>query len=407
MQKMTPTDGQSMNVVDENIAVLKKAFPESFTEDGIDFEVLRQLLGDEVAEGEEKYGLNWFGKKKARQIALTPSMGTLRPCPEESVDWDTTQNLFIEGDNLEVLKLLQKSYAGKVKVIYIDPPYNTGGEFIYPDKFQDNLDTYLRYTGQKNAEGFKVSTNTESSGRYHTNWLNMMYPRLKLARTYLANDGAIFVSIDDNELHNLRRVMDEIFGEENFVNCVSIKMSEASGVKMSHVKARLPKLKEYLLIYRKSPDFKMNPVTIPSEKWNEEYKEYLDGVSRAELDELKSLFEEEALDEASVQRANDLLSNARVLTVRDAYLQFGGEEEFEEWRWGNAWRIIQAVGSSSVKKLALKNKLTAEQDILSVLSPRGRSGFTSLDQSAAKLRWTVSLAMPPFWGKPEGVPPLA
>lgn len=299
-------------------------------------------------------------------------MGTLRPCPEESVDWDTTQNLFIEGDNLEVLKLLQKSYAGKVKVIYIDPPYNTGGEFIYPDKFQDNLDTYLRYTGQKNAEGFKVSTNTESSGRYHTNWLNMMYPRLKLARTYLANDGAIFVSIDDNELHNLRRVMDEIFGEENFVNCVSIKMSEASGVKMSHVKARLPKLKEYLLIYRKSPDFKMNPVTIPSEKWNEEYKEYLDGVSRAELDELKSLFEEEALDEASVQRANDLLSNARVLTVRDAYLQFGGEEEFEEWRWGNAWRIIQAVGSSSVKKLALKNKLTAEQDILSVLSPRGK-----------------------------------
>lgn len=372
MEKLTEQDGKSLDVVDGNLKALKNIFPEAFTEDGIDFEVLRQLLGDDVAEGEEKYGLNWFGKKKARQIALTPSIGTLRPCPEQSVDWEETQNLFIEGDNLEVLKLLQRSYAGKIKVIYIDPPYNTGGEFIYPDKFQDNLDTYLRYTGQKNAEGFKVSTNTESSGRYHTNWLNMMCPRLKLARTYLANDGAIFVSIDDNELHNLRRVMDEIFGEENFVNCVSIKMSEASGVKMSHVKARLPKLKEYLLIYRKSPDFKMNPVTIPSEKWNEEYKEYLDGVSRAELDELKSLFEEEELDEASVQRANDLLSNAKVLTVRDAYSQFGGEDEFEEWRWGNAWRIIQAVGSSSVKKLALKNKVTAEQDILSVLSPRGK-----------------------------------
>jgi adenine-specific DNA-methyltransferase len=217
MQKMTPSDGQSMNVVDENIAVLKKAFPEAFTEDGIDFEVLRQLLGDNVAEGEEKYGLNWFGKKKARQIALSPSMGTLIPCPEESVDWDTTQNLFIEGDNLEVLKLLQRSYSGKIKMIYIDPPYNTGNDFVYEDNYKDSIKNYKTITGQLDGEGLSRSSNSESSGRYHTNWLNMMYPRLKLARNLLKDDGVIFISIDDNEVANLRKMCDEIFGEENLL----------------------------------------------------------------------------------------------------------------------------------------------------------------------------------------------
>ena len=153
MEKMTEQDGSSLNLVNENIMALKAIFPDAFTEGMVDFDTLRQLLGDAVDDGEEKYGLNWFGKKQARQIALTPSLGTLRPCPEESVDWDTTQNLFIEGDNLEVLKLMQKSYAGKIKMIYIDPPYNTGKEFIYPDKFQENLNTYLKYTGQKDDEG--------------------------------------------------------------------------------------------------------------------------------------------------------------------------------------------------------------------------------------------------------------
>jgi len=221
MKKMTEQDGKSLDMVNENLEALKAIFPESFTEDGVDFEVLRQLLGDTVDESEEKYGLNWHGKKKARQIALMPSLGTLRPCPEESVDWDTTQNLFIEGDNLEVLKLLQKSYANKIKMIYIDPPYNTGKEFIYPDKFQDNLDTYLKYTGQKDDEGFKLSSNTENSGRFHTNWLNMMYPRLKLAKNLLRTDGVIFISIDDNEQVNLRKLCDEIFGIENFVGCIT------------------------------------------------------------------------------------------------------------------------------------------------------------------------------------------
>lgn len=221
MEKVKLKDGTSADMVIENIKKLKTIFPEAFTEYGVNFETLRQLLGDAgvLDEGEEKYGLNWHGKKKARQIALTPSTGTLLPCPEESVDWDKTQNLFIEGDNLEVLKLLQKSYANKVKMVYIDPPYNTGNEFIYPDRFQDNLNTYLKYTGQVDGEGMKFSSNTEQNGRFHTNWLNMMYPRLKLAKNILSQDGVIFISIDNTELSNLKAVCDEIFGINNFVAC--------------------------------------------------------------------------------------------------------------------------------------------------------------------------------------------
>jgi len=213
-------ESKSADVVAANIEQLKSLFPEAFTEGKLDFEVLKGLLGGTVDEREEKYGLNWHGKRRARQIALTPSTGTLRPCPEESVDWETTQNLMIEGDNLEVLKLLQKSYAGKVKLIYIDPPYNTGKDFVYPDNFQDNIKNYLELTGQVDGEGRKLSSNTEASGRFHTDWLNMMYPRLKLSRNLLHEDGVVFVSIADHEIHNLRLVMDEVFGEENFVAAV-------------------------------------------------------------------------------------------------------------------------------------------------------------------------------------------
>ncbi|MBY2954224.1 site-specific DNA-methyltransferase [Escherichia coli] len=218
MNKLSPEmpELQSMNITADNITKLKSLFPEAFNENGIDFDVLKQLLGENVDEKEERYGLNWHGKRQARQLALTPSRGTLRPCKDESVDWDNTKNLMIEGDNLEVLKLLQKSYAGKVKLIYIDPPYNTGKDFVYPDNFQDNMKNYLEITGQT-EDGARLSTNTETSGRYHTDWLNMIYPRLKLARNLLKEDGVIFISIDDAEVDNLKKVCSEIFGEENFV----------------------------------------------------------------------------------------------------------------------------------------------------------------------------------------------
>ena len=219
MKKLTAedTESKSPDLVAGNIEQLKALFPEAFTEGKVDFDILRQLFGGAVDEREEKYGLNWHGKRRARQIALTPSTGTLRPCPEDSVDWDTTRNLMIEGDNLEVLKLLQKSYAGKVKLIYIDPPYNTGKDFVYPDNFQDNIKNYLELTGQVDGNGNKISSNTESSGRFHTDWLNMMYPRLKLARNLLREDGVIFTSIDENEESNLRALLNEVFGEENAV----------------------------------------------------------------------------------------------------------------------------------------------------------------------------------------------
>ncbi len=225
MEKM---DGKTMDIVAENVGKLKEMFPEAFTEDGsygttkdtkgtkIDFEVLKELLGEYVNDKDERYSFTWNGKSKARMIAQTPSTGTLRPCKEESVEWDSTQNIFIEGDNLEVLKLLQKSYHKKVKMIYIDPPYNTGNDFVYKDNFKDNIKNYKEITGQVDGEGRNLSNNPETSGRYHTDWLNMMYPRLKLARNLLKDDGVIFISIDDSESCNLKKVCDEIFGEENF-----------------------------------------------------------------------------------------------------------------------------------------------------------------------------------------------
>jgi adenine-specific DNA-methyltransferase len=223
MKPLTAQDPEthSPDLVAENLAQLRALFPELVTEGAagtaINVDVLKALVGDRtVTDSDEKYGLNWHGKRQARQLALAPSTGTLRPCPEESVDWNTTQNLMIEGDNLEVLKLLQKSYAGKVKLIYIDPPYNTGKDFVYPDNFQDNIRNYLELTGQVEG-GQKVSSNTEASGRFHTAWLNMICPRLKLARNLLREDGLILVSIDDAELPRLRVILDEVFGEENFI----------------------------------------------------------------------------------------------------------------------------------------------------------------------------------------------
>ncbi len=219
MEPIEPQDDESKSsdIVADNISHLAALFPAAITEGKIDFEVLRQLLGDSVDESDEKYGLSWHGKRQALQLAQTPSTGTLRPCPQDSVDWDTTKNLMIEGDNLEVLKLLQKSYAGKVKLIYIDPPYNTGKDFVYKDNYRDNIKNYLEQTGQTDEEGHKTTSNTEASGRYHTDWLNMMYPRLVLARNLLREDGVIFISIDDTEVAHLRMILDEVFGAGNFV----------------------------------------------------------------------------------------------------------------------------------------------------------------------------------------------
>ena len=218
MKNVIPeVDSKSMDIVADNISKLKELFPEVFTEGKVDFDALKEVLGGYIDGREERYSFTWNGKSKARMLAQTPSTGTLRPCKEESVDWDTTQNLFIEGDNLEVLKLLQKSYHKKVKMIYIDPPYNTGKDFVYKDNFKDNIKNYKEITGQVDGEGKNLSSNPETSGRYHTDWLNMMYPRLKLARNLLKDEGVIFISIDDSEQGNLKSICNEVFGEENFI----------------------------------------------------------------------------------------------------------------------------------------------------------------------------------------------
>ncbi len=214
MEKVSTT---SQNIQNENLTKLKSVFPQ-FVKDGqVDFNALKVFFDNEkVLAGEEKYGLSWAGKSNAFRAIRTPATGTLTPQPAESKNWDTTENIFIEGDNLEVLKLLQKHYREKIKMIYIDPPYNTGKDFIYKDNFTQNVADYYEQTGQT-KNGIKMTANTEKNGRFHSDWLTMMYPRLFLAHNLLKDDGVIFISIDDNEVHNLRMIMDEIFGEENFV----------------------------------------------------------------------------------------------------------------------------------------------------------------------------------------------
>jgi len=266
----------SMDIAAENRTKLKTLFPSVFTEtvnnkgelvESIDFEKLKSELGtfsDLFESRRERFGLDWPGKKDCMKLIQEPSRATLKPARDESIDFDTTENLFIEGENLEVLKLLQKSYYGKVKMIYIDPPYNTGKEFIYPDRYSESLETYLEYAGLVDSKGRKFSTNTPNEGRFHTKWLNMMYPRLYLARNLLREDGVIFISIDDNEVANLRKLCDEIFGEENFVaNIVWQKKyaatNDAKGFSVMH---------DYIIVYQKSNSFErlLLPRTVEQNK---------------------------------------------------------------------------------------------------------------------------------------------
>ena len=267
MKKLNSNDPntRSTDVVAANIEQLRALFPEMVTEgaDGavVNLDVLKVLVGDDtVSDSDEKYGLNWHGKRRARQLALTPSIGTLRPCSEDGLNWDTTQNLMIEGDNLEVLKLLQKSYAGKVKLIYIDPPYNTGKDFVYTDNFQDNIKNYLELTGQVEG-GAKVSSNTEAGGRFHTVWLSMMYSRLKACRTLLTHKGLLFISVDDTEVHNLRLICNEVFGEESFVGCISRVTGTPTG---GGNKALVGEI-DYLLAFSRSASAAIEGVNLTDE----------------------------------------------------------------------------------------------------------------------------------------------
>ena len=241
-----PVERTSATVSDDLRNELRGLLPQAFTEGKIDFEKLRATLGDELDSRPEKYSFTWAGKREALRILQSPSRATLVPVREESVDFDETDNAFIEGDNLEVLKLLYKAYFGRVKMIYIDPPYNTGQDFIYPDNYADPLGAYLKLTGQADEVGNLLVSNPESSGRFHSAWLTMMYPRLFLARQLLADEGVIFVSIDDYEARNLRLVMDEIFGEENFIAQIVLEKGRKNDAKLFSAGH------EYMIVYARS-----------------------------------------------------------------------------------------------------------------------------------------------------------
>lgn len=269
---------QSMDKVAANVAKIRELFPNCVTErinnegkleHAIDFDMLKQELSDHVVDGlQERYQFTWPDKRKAILAANAPINKTLRPCREESVDFDNTENLYIEGDNLEVLKLLQETYLGKVKMIYIDPPYNTGNDFVYEDDFKQNSEEYIVNSGQLDDEGNRLVVNTESNGRFHTDWLNMIYPRLKLAKDLLSDDGVIFISIDDNEVDNLRKICDEVFGEENFKsNSIIINNRggrDYGGIALQH---------DYILIYSKNIIATLNPIN-ETDKQFQYYDEY-------------------------------------------------------------------------------------------------------------------------------------
>ena len=250
MSEIQKQELTSMNIAEEQLRKLKELFPEAFTEGlKVDWDKLRLTLGQSIDVGKERYGMNWPGKADCFKTIQQPSIATLIPARDESVDFDTTENLFIEGDNLEVLKLLQKSYLGKIKFMYFDPPYNTGGDFVYPDDFSENLDTYLEYTGQVGSDGKKFGTNTDSDGRFHSKWMNMMYPRLFLAKNLLTEDGIIFISIDDNEVNNLKSICNDIFGEENLVETIIWKNKYGAGAATKGFIS----VHEYILCYSKNP----------------------------------------------------------------------------------------------------------------------------------------------------------
>lgn len=239
---MNRIDGLSLNLERNNIEKIKELFPEAVEEGKIDFDMLRAMLGDEVDDSKEKYQFTWNGKAKSIKLAQTPSSATLRPCKEKSKNWDTTENIYIEGDNLEVLKQLQKTYYGKIKMIYIDPPYNTGNDFVYNDSYSNTLENYKEQTNQIS------SSNPESSGRFHTDWLNMIYPRLVLAKNLLSDSGVIIASIDNNEIANLQKILDEVFGVDN---CMGV-ISNSNNPKGRSDDKYIATAHEYLLVYAKN-----------------------------------------------------------------------------------------------------------------------------------------------------------
>lgn len=337
----------------------------------VNFDALRQLLGDNaVDESSETYEFRWVGKDAAKAEAARAIDKTLRPVVEDSVDWDTTKNLYIEGDNLEVLKLLQRSYMGKVKMIYIDPPYNTGNDFVYHDDFAMSSDEYEEASEAVDDLGNKYFKNTETSGRFHSDWCNMIYPRLMVARSLLAEDGVIFISIDDNEVDNLRKICDEVFGYSNRINTICVNMNSLSGVKMTHVikGKRFPAQKEYLLIYKKGG---IQPILSiekkPKAKWDKEYNMIIPELNDKQFDSFQELND---------IIMNDILSEMHLISLAE-FAKNNNVELTDKWKFANSYRIF---GTKSNKSLARKvANQTFSQQIFGYTNTDGNKRFFRTD----------------------------
>ena len=341
-EEIETVEKTSPNLVMKQTEQLKHIFPQVFSEGKIDFVKLRTALGDMVDDQPERYSFTWAGKRNATQLLQTPSFATLIPAEDESVNFGTTQNLFLEGDNLEILKLLYKSYSGRVKMIYIDPPYNTGNDFVYPDNFSNPLSTYLEITGQKDANGDLLTSNPETSGRYHSSWLSMIYPRLYLARQLLTEDGLIFVSIDDHEVFNLRMLMNEIFGEENFVESFVWKKSYGGGAKEKFALTQ----HEYILLYSRNKELLHELWLPPNPEAEQRYYKYRD----------------EKFETRGGYRLNPLEATASMDSRPNLRFPIKLEDGTEVWPqkqwWWNKERVEQALKNNELVFNRSNGKIT-------------------------------------------------
>ena len=381
MDKPERLELKSVDGAQLNLDALYQIAPSCFTEVAdpkmggvkrvVNFDILRQLLGDDAVEdAPEAYEFNWVGKQAARAEVLRPINKTLRPVKEDSVDWDTTQNLYIEGDNLEVLKLLQKSYLGKVKMIYIDPPYNTGNDFVYHDDFARSQAEEDLFAGNVDELGNRFIKNTDSNGRYHSDWCSMIYSRLMIARSLLTEDGVIFISIDDNEVDNLRKICDEVFGYSNRINTICINMNSLSGVKMTHVikGKRFPAQKEYLLIYKKGG---IQPILSiekkPKGKWDKEYNMIIPELNDQQF---------ESFQELKDDIMNRILGEMHLISLAE-FAKNNNIKLTDEWKFANSYRIF---GTKSNKSLAKKvANQTYLQQIFGYTNTDGNKRFFRTD----------------------------
>ncbi len=385
---------ESIDMTAHNIARIAQLFPNCITETrdeegklkrAVNFELLRQMLSGDVVDGDEAYEFTWVGKKAAVVEANRPVRKTLRPCPTESVDWDTTENLYIEGDNLDVLKLLQESYLGKIKLIYIDPPYNTGSDnFVYPDDYTMDEDDYIGGIGLYDVDGNKLfKENNTGNPRFHSDWCSMLYSRLLLAKNLLSKDGVICIQIDDNEYDNLKKICDEVFGAANFMTTIVVKMSEPTGMKMAHADMRIPKLKEYVLVYTGGTRVKLGEVSIPKDKWDGEYKTFLEYISQDEVARLKEIRDNENRSKEDIEECDTILSKVEYIPLGTAYKKYGVPEGAQQdFNFNNAWRIVQTVSmTGGAKQLADEKKKTSSQTFYCIVTPQRKMYFIKGDYS--------------------------